>query len=61
MPAGVVSAQVADAAVSVTPGGTFEVSITLTIKPGYHIYANPADSEDVPPTRVTVYSDSTTA
>jgi len=36
------------------PGAEFEVEITLKIKPGYHIYANPAGTEDVIPTVITL-------
>ena len=39
---------------AVAPGGEFEVELTLTIKDGYHIYANPAGSDDVIPTVVTL-------
>jgi len=35
---------------AVAPGGEVEVGLTLTVKSGYHIYANPAGSEDVIPT-----------
>ena len=37
---------------AVEPGGEFEVELTLTIKDNYHLYANPAGSEDVIPTVV---------
>ena len=36
------------------PGAEFEVAIALRIKAGYHLYANPAGSEDVIPTTVTL-------
>ncbi len=36
----------------VAPGEAFEVELTLAIKPGYHLYANPAGSDDVIPTVV---------
>jgi uncharacterized protein YyaL (SSP411 family) len=39
---------------AVAPGGEFEVGITLTIQGKYHIYANPAGSENVIPTVVTL-------
>jgi uncharacterized protein YyaL (SSP411 family) len=35
---------------TVEPGGVFEVDLDLTIKEKYHIYANPAGSDDVIPT-----------
>jgi DsbC/DsbD-like thiol-disulfide interchange protein len=41
---------------TVAPGGEFEVGLTLTIKPGYHIYANPPGSEDVIATALTLKS-----
>jgi hypothetical protein len=43
---------------AVAPGGEFEVGLTLTIKPGYHIYANPPGSEDVIATVLTLKSGS---
>ena len=39
---------------AVAPGGEFEVTLTLTIKDGFHIYAYPAGSDDVIPTVVTL-------
>ncbi len=36
----------------VAPGGEFEVAVSLTIKAGYHIYANPAGTDDVIPTTI---------
>ncbi len=39
---------------AVEPGATFEVDLRLTIKENYHIYANPAGSDDVIPTVVTL-------
>ena len=39
---------------AVAPGGEFEVELGLTIKDNFHIYANPAGSEDVIPTVVTL-------
>ena len=37
---------------TVAPGDEFEVELGLTIKDNFHIYANPAGSEDVIPTVV---------
>jgi uncharacterized protein YyaL (SSP411 family) len=39
---------------TVEPGGEFEVEVNLTIKGNYHIYANPAGSDDVIPTVVSL-------
>jgi len=39
-----------DGAGALAPGAGFEVEVTLAIKPGYHIYANPAGTDDVIPT-----------
>jgi uncharacterized protein len=39
---------------TVEPGGEFEVDLNLTIKENYHIYANPAGSDDVIPTSVSL-------
>ncbi len=39
---------------SVAPGGEFEVELTLAIKDRYHLYANPAGSEDVIPTVISL-------
>jgi uncharacterized protein YyaL (SSP411 family) len=38
----------------VAAGGTFEVDLILSIKENYHIYANPAGSDDVIPTVITL-------
>jgi uncharacterized protein YyaL (SSP411 family) len=39
------------------PGGRIGIQIALTIKPGWHIYANPSGSEAVRPTVVAVAKD----
>jgi uncharacterized protein len=39
---------------TVAPGGEFEVELILTIKDNFHIYANPAGSENVIPTVVSL-------
>jgi uncharacterized protein len=39
---------------TVEPGSEFEVDLNLTIKENYHIYANPAGSDDVIPTVVSL-------
>ncbi len=39
---------------SVAPGGEFRVDVVLTIKAGHHIYANPAGSDDVIPTTLSL-------
>ena len=52
---GVVTARAsASKPATVAPGGEFEVALALTIKPGYHIYANPPGSEDVIATVLTL-------
>jgi uncharacterized protein YyaL (SSP411 family) len=43
---------------TVAPGGEFEVELNLSIKDNYHIYANPAGSDDVIPTVVSLAGDS---
>jgi uncharacterized protein YyaL (SSP411 family) len=48
---GVVTASAAEPSPAVVaPGGEFSVNLTLAIKGKYHLYANPAGSEDVIPT-----------
>ena len=50
---GVVTAKAGPAKpLSVAPGEAFEVELTLTIKDRFHIYANPAGSDNVIPTVV---------
>ena len=39
---------------AIAPGEAFEVELTLTIQDRYHIYANPAGSDDVIPTVITL-------
>ena len=52
---GVVTAKAGIARPStVAPGGEFEVELTLAIKDNFHIYANPAGSDDVIPTVVSL-------
>ncbi len=52
---GVVTAQAGPAVpAAVAPGGEFEVELNLAIRDRYHIYANPAGSEDVIPTILTL-------
>ncbi len=41
-------------AIAVEPGESFEASITVSIREGFHIYANPAGSDDIIPTSVTL-------
>jgi uncharacterized protein YyaL (SSP411 family) len=36
------------------PGREFDVTLTVTVKPGWHVYANPAVSEIMRPTTVTL-------
>src|SRR5262249_8540849 len=38
----------------VAPGGTFEATVTLTIKSGWHVYANPTGTENLIPTTVSL-------
>ncbi len=49
------AATVGDAAI--TPGSTIEVSVEVTIKEGWHIYANPPESESARPTVLTLAAD----
>jgi uncharacterized protein len=42
----------------IAPGAEFAVTITLAIKPGWHIYANPTGVADLSPTRFEVHPDS---
>ncbi|WP_435009327.1 DUF255 domain-containing protein [Tundrisphaera lichenicola] len=39
---------------TIEPGGEFEVALALTIQEGFHLYANPAGSEDVIPTSLSL-------
>jgi uncharacterized protein len=56
---GVVTAETGKAKpATVAPGGEFEVELTLNIKDKYHLYANPAGSEDVIPTVISLPSGS---
>ena len=48
MPKPAIDAKAAD----IAPGATFDVVLTLTIKKGWHAYANPTGVEGVPPTRI---------
>ena len=52
---GVVTAKVAEPEPKVVEaGGFFEVAVTLSIKDNYHLYANPAGSDDVMPTVISL-------
>ena len=52
---GVVTAKAGPARpAAVPPGGEFEVELALAIKDNFHIYANPAGSDDVIPTVVSL-------
>src|SRR5262249_48405941 len=57
-PLGVKDVVTATAAVprpgEVGPGRAFDVVLTLTVKPGWHAYANPTGVDGIPPTRVTL-------
>jgi DsbC/DsbD-like thiol-disulfide interchange protein len=44
-------------AAAVQPGRELEVSLTLAIKDGWHLYANPTGSEVLKPTTVTLAED----
>jgi len=47
-------AEPADPAWKPTPGGEFDAVVSLTVKPGWHAYANPTGLAGVPPTRLTL-------
>jgi uncharacterized protein YyaL (SSP411 family) len=51
-PSGVVTATGPTEVIHVVPGGTFEVVISLNVRKGYHIYANPAGPAELIPTTV---------
>jgi len=52
---GVVTVELAESTAVVEPGGVeFDVAFTLTVKEGWHVYANPSGVEGIPPTRLTL-------
>jgi uncharacterized protein YyaL (SSP411 family) len=53
----VIARGVVDDGSTVAPGGEFAVNLSLTVKEGWHLYANPTGAENLIPTKVVLAKD----